>query len=66
MPLDKDWLMGDPWYLKYRNRLTGIYSKRIITRLPCTVRGMAQSGSASALGAEGRGFKSLCPDQFAG
>ena len=23
---------------------------------------MAQSGSASALGAEGRGFKSLCPD----
>ena len=25
-------------------------------------RGMAQSGSASALGAEGRGFKSLCPD----
>src|SRR5688572_6085186 len=25
---------------------------------------MAQSGSASALGAEGRGFKSLCPDQF--
>jgi hypothetical protein len=26
-------------------------------------RGMAQSGSASALGAEGRGFKSLCPDQ---
>ena len=24
---------------------------------------MAQSGSASALGAEGRGFKSLCPDQ---
>ena len=26
------------------------------------VRGMAQSGSASALGAEGRGFESLCPD----
>src|ERR1700694_3951983 len=25
-------------------------------------RGIAQSGSASALGAEGRGFKSLCPD----
>ena len=23
---------------------------------------MAQSGSASALGAEGRGFESLCPD----
>jgi hypothetical protein len=29
-------------------------------------RGMAQSGSASALGAEGRGFESLCPDQFRG
>ncbi len=26
-------------------------------------RGMAQSGSASALGAEGREFESLCPDQ---
>ena len=26
-------------------------------------RGMAQSGSASALGAEGRGFESLRPDQ---
>ena len=26
-------------------------------------RGMAQPGSASALGAEGRGFESLCPDQ---
>ena len=28
------------------------------------VRGIAQSGSASALGAEGRGFESLCPDHF--
>ena len=27
-------------------------------------RGIAQSGSASALGAEGRGFESLCPDHF--
>src|SRR5260221_11636070 len=27
-------------------------------------RGMAQSGSASALGAEGRRFKSCCPDHF--
>ena len=26
------------------------------------LRGIAQPGSASALGAEGRGFKSLCPD----
>ena len=29
------------------------------------VRGMAQSGSASALGAEGRGFESPCPDSRA-
>ena len=27
-------------------------------------RGIAQSGSAPALGAGGRGFKSLCPDQI--
>ncbi len=27
-------------------------------------RGIAQPGSASALGAEGREFESLCPDQF--
>ena len=27
------------------------------------LRGMAQSGSAPALGAGSRGFKSLCPDQ---
>ena len=27
-------------------------------------RGVAQPGSASALGAEGRGFESLRPDQF--
>ena len=29
-------------------------------------RGVAQSGSAPALGAGCRGFKSLCPDQFGG
>ncbi len=28
-----------------------------------SIRGIAQPGSASALGAEGRGFESLCPDQ---
>jgi hypothetical protein len=34
------------------------------SRVLVNVRGIAQSGSASALGAEGRGFESLCPDQF--
>ena len=29
-----------------------------------TARGIAQLGSAPALGAGGRGFESLCPDQF--
>ena len=29
----------------------------------CTYRGIAQFGSASGLGPESRGFKSLCPDQ---
>lgn len=29
-----------------------------------TVRGIAQSGSASALGAESRRFESCCPDHF--
>jgi hypothetical protein len=28
------------------------------------IRGMAQSGSASALGAEGRRFESCCPDHL--
>src|SRR4029078_244222 len=31
-------------------------------RTPVSRRGIAQSGSASALGAEGRRFKSCCPD----
>ena len=34
---------------------------RIIRR--SRLRGMAQSGSAPALGAGSRGFESLCPDQ---
>jgi hypothetical protein len=37
-------------------------ARRLYTRGPA--RGMAQSGSASALGAEGRGFESLCPDHI--
>ena len=42
--------------------LTTPVSLRIIRSLRC--RGIAQSGSASALGAEGRGFESLCPDHY--
>jgi predicted CopG family antitoxin len=38
--------------------------RRLTGEARWVVRGMAQSGSASALGAEGRGFKSLCPDQL--
>ena len=36
----------------------------ITTKHDCQCRGVAQPGSASALGAEGRGFKSLRPDHF--
>ena len=47
-------------YVRMRARST----TRAAVRPADPRRGMAQSGSASALGAEGRGFKSLCPDQF--
>src|SRR5262249_38696574 len=44
-----------------RSRLAG--QKRTVYRgLPQPVRGIAQSGSASGLGPEGRRFKSCCPD----
>lgn len=33
-----------------------------VTKIGDCSRGIAQSGSASALGAESRGFKSLCPE----
>ena len=53
-------------------QLTIIFDQRIIPRLayrPCLVpigsfRGVAQPGSATALGAVGREFESLHPDQF--
>ena len=45
--------------------LTLVMPVRIIAHLAMipTFRGMAQFGSAPALGAGGRGFESLCPDQ---
>ncbi len=36
----------------------------ISAKVQCVVRGIAQSGSAPALGAGCRGFKSLYPDQL--
>ncbi len=39
-------------------------SGQVMARQKIWHRGMAQPGSASALGAEGREFESLCPDQF--
>ena len=41
---------------------TGYNRKRFKATRVCRFRGVAQSGSASALGAEGRGFESLRPD----
>ena len=45
--------------------LTLVMPVRIIAHLAMIpgFRGMAQFGSAPALGAGGRGFESLCPDQ---
>ena len=65
---------GKAGYLSRHNALTSIWTGRIILppRGPAPAgnvwqnswyRGMAQSGSASALGAEGRRFESVCPDQ---
>ena len=53
-------------------QLTIIFDQRIIPRLayrPClvpigSIRGVAQPGSATALGAVGREFESLHPDQI--
>src|SRR5215468_3101255 len=36
-----------------------------VSRAPAAQRGIAQSGSASGLGPEGRRFKSCCPDHIA-
>ncbi len=49
--------------------LTAVTSKRKLPPLDLSEpallnRGIAQPGSASALGAEGRRFESCCPDQF--
>ena len=47
--------------------MTGTYDLRIIPRLAdrfSEIRGVAQPGSATALGAVGRGFESLLPDQI--
>ena len=46
-------------------QLTDIFDRRIIPRLAERhSRGVAQPGSATALGAVGREFESLHPDQF--
>ena len=51
------------------NELTVVAHQRIISPFFGDVcssicRGIAQSGSASGLGPEGREFESLCPDHF--
>ena len=58
-------------FKRVKNTLTKAHSIRRIARSfqqQCCEenpsRGMAQPGSASALGAEGRRFKSCCPDHL--
>ena len=55
----------------YQRQLTTPIDQRMIPRLAagaksagCIVRGVAQPGSATALGAVGREFESLYPDHF--
>ena len=53
----------------YKEQLTVYKHQRIIFAsfkdvLSLKSRGIAQSGSASGLGPEGREFESLCPDHF--
>jgi hypothetical protein len=46
------------------NQREDVFGKIERVRATDRYRGVAQSGSASALGAEGRGFESLRPDQY--
>ena len=39
-----------------------LHDSHVVNEELVLIRGIAQPGSASALGAESRGFKSLCPD----
>jgi len=44
--------------------MRALLSDRMLDLLEIYTRSIAQSGSASGLGPEGRGFESLCSDQF--
>ena len=46
--------------------ILGFQTKTLMVTLVYLCRGVAQAGSASALGAEGREFESLHPDHFLG
>ena len=52
-------------YFSIDLKLRFVYKPVIITHIMIQIcRGMAQPGSASGLGPEGREFKSLCPDHL--
>ncbi len=56
---DKEWMVSGVFDRKEKQDKS---KTRGVENAEKPLRGIAQPGSASALGAEGRGFKSLCPD----
>ena len=50
------------WLLALQRSPNLVFNAHCVAERDVT-RGIAQSGSAPALGAGGRGFESLCPDQ---
>ena len=53
-------------YYSSGGSILGFQTKTLMVTLVYLCRGVAQAGSASALGAEGREFESLHPDHFLG
>ena len=59
------WLLTWLMHLDAKSRSASCDPKPFRDTIETIRRGVAQSGSASALGAEGRGFESLRPDHSA-
>ena len=56
-----EWLKEHAWKACIREIVSSV---RISHSPPVKIRSIAQFGSASGLGPEGRGFESLCSDQL--
>ena len=66
----KSWLSFHPNALQVHGFLPVFFAVKVLTkaggniRIPLPRRSIAQSGSASGLGPEGRGFESFCSDHL--